>query len=166
MASGELVTAGKDKATIELALPDGTVYPHKGTLQFSEYAVDEQTGTVALRALIPNPDGALLPGMFVRARLPQGERENAIVVPQKGISRQPNGSATALVVGENNIVEKRTVKTEKAVRTVGNRWLIGDGLAAGDKLIVDGLQKIGPGMPVTPVDVNAEKASAQSSAEG
>jgi membrane fusion protein (multidrug efflux system) len=101
--------------------------------------------------------------MFVRARLPQGERENAIVVPQKGISRQPNGSATALVVGENNIVEKRTVKTEKAV---GGNWLIKSGLKAGDKLIVDGLQKIGPGMPVTPVDVNAEKASAQSSAEG
>ncbi|MEC9254616.1 MAG: HlyD family secretion protein, partial [Pseudomonadota bacterium] len=115
------------------------------------------------RALIPNPDGALLPGMFVRARLPQGERENAIVVPQKGISRQPNGSATALVIGENNIVEKRTVKTEKAV---GGSWLIKSGLKAGDKLIVDGLQKIGPGIPVTPVDVNAEKTSAQSSAEG
>ncbi|TPD54801.1 MAG: efflux RND transporter periplasmic adaptor subunit [Thalassolituus maritimus] len=163
MANGELITTGKDQATVELALPDGTVYPHKGTLQFSEYAVDEQTGTVALRALIPNPDGALLPGMFVRARLPQGEREKAIVVPQKGISRQPNGSATALVIGENNIVEKRTVKTEQAV---GGNWLIKSGLNAGDKLIVDGLQKIGPGIPVTPVDVNAEKASAQSSAEG
>ncbi|MEC8102972.1 MAG: efflux RND transporter periplasmic adaptor subunit [Pseudomonadota bacterium] len=155
MANGELVTTGDDKASIELALPDGTVYPHKGTLQFSEYAVDEQTGTVALRALIPNPDGALLPGMFVRARLPQGEREHAIVVPQKGISREPNGAASALVVGENNMVEKRIVKTEKAV---GGKWLIKSGLEAGDKLIVDGLQKIRVGIPVTPVDTNADVA--------
>jgi len=96
----------------------------------------------------------LLPGMFVRARLPQAERENAIVVPQKGISREPNGQATALVIGDNNLVEKRQVEPEKAV---GNQWLIRSGLSAGDRLIVDGLQKIRVGAPVTPVDVIAEQ---------
>jgi len=163
MSSGDLEMVGKDQASVELALPDGTVYPHNGTLQFSEYAVDEQTGTVALRALVPNPDGALLPGMFVRARLPQGERENAILVPQKGISREPNGSASALVIGEGNMVEKRIVETEQAV---AGQWLIKSGLNAGDKLIVDGLQKIRVGIPVTPVDVNAEKSGASQAAEG
>jgi len=154
MASGRLETLGEASASVTLALHDGSVYGHKGTLQFSEYAVDENTGTVALRALLPNPDGELLPGMFVRARLPQAERENAIVVPQKGISREPNGQATALVIGDNNLVEKRQVEPEKAV---GNQWLIRSGLSAGDRLIVDGLQKIRVGAPVTPVDVIAEQ---------
>ena len=111
----------------------------------------ESTGSVTLRALVPNPDGTLLPGMFVRARLPQAERDNAILVPQKAISREPNGQATALVITDDSTVEKRNVTTEKAV---GNQWLVSDGLQGGDRLIVDGLQKVRPGAPVTPVDVN------------
>lgn len=157
MASGKLETVGEDRASVKLAQQNGTLYPHKGTLQFSEYAVDEATGSVTLRALFPNPNGALLPGMFVRARLPQAERENAILVPQKGVSREPNGQATALVIGENDTVEKRNVTTEKAV---GSQWLISDGLEAGDRLIVDGLQKIRVGVPVSPVDVTEEQAAA------
>ncbi|MEQ9509008.1 MAG: efflux RND transporter periplasmic adaptor subunit, partial [Alloalcanivorax xenomutans] len=144
MESGQLEQVGEDKARVTLVLEDGTEYGQNGTLQFSEYAVDESTGSITLRALFPNPDGDLLPGLFVRAKLPQGQRDNAILVPQKAVTRDPQGTASALVIGDNNTVEKRQVET---VRTVGNRWLIGDGLAAGDKLIVDGLQKIGPGMP-------------------
>lgn len=157
MASGKLETVGEDRASVKLAQQNGAVYAHRGTLQFSEYAVDEATGSVTLRALFPNPDGALLPGMFVRARLPQAEREKAILVPQKGVSREPNGQATALVIGENNTVEKRNVTTEKAV---GSQWLISDGLRAGDRLIVDGLQKIRAGVPVTPVDLTDEQTAA------
>ena len=160
MASGQMETVGKEQASVSVVLPDGSIYPHKGTLQFSEYAVDETTGTVALRALVPNPEGNLLPGMFVRARLPQAEQEHAIVVPQKGITREPTGQASALVIGENNMVEKRIVETAKAV---GSEWLIKSGLKAGDRLIVDGLQKIGVGMPVTPVDTLATKAAEQPS---
>ncbi|GAA3961867.1 efflux RND transporter adaptor subunit AcrA [Allohahella marinimesophila] len=156
MASGELETLGEDRAAVTLAMQNGEVYAHKGTLQFSEYSVDEATGSVTLRALFPNPDGTLLPGLFVRARLPQGQRANAILVPQKSIAREPNGQATALVIGENDTVEKRNVTTRKAV---GNQWLVSDGLKAGDRLIVDGLQKIRAGGPVSPVDIAAEQAS-------
>ena len=157
MASGKLETVGEGQASVSLAQQDGTAYPHEGTLQFSEFAVGEGTGSVTLRALVPNPDGALLPGMFVRARLPQAERDNAILVPQKGISREPSGQATALVITEDSTVEKRNVTTEKAV---GNQWLISDGLKAGDRLIVDGLQKIRAGSPVTPVDMNDRATTA------
>lgn len=151
MASGKLETVGKGKATVSLVHQNGATYPHDGTLQFSEYAVDENTGSVTLRALFPNPDGELLPGMFVRARLPQAESQNAILVPQKGVSRQANGKASAMVVSQDNTVEKRSVVTEKAV---GNRWLISNGLKDGDRLIVEGLQKIGEGAPVKPVSVD------------
>ncbi len=158
MASGEMKTVGNDQAQVELVQEDGSVYEHTGTLQFSEYAVDETTGSVTLRALFPNPDGALLPGMFVRARLPQAKRENAILVPQKGVARDPTGQATALVIGEGNVVQKRQVETERAV---GGQWLIRSGLEAGDKLIIDGLQKIQVGAPVSPVNTEAESAKAE-----
>ncbi|TBW56507.1 efflux RND transporter periplasmic adaptor subunit [Marinobacter halodurans] len=159
MASGKLETVGKGKATVSLVHQNGATYPHDGTLQFSEYAVDENTGSVTLRALFPNPDGELLPGMFVRARLPQAESQNAILVPQKGVSRQANGKASAMVVSQDNTVEKRSVVTEKAV---GNRWLISSGLKDGDRLIVEGLQKIGEGAPVKPVSVDNAGQTAES----
>lgn len=158
MASGKLETVGDERAAIKLAQQNGKIYPHDGTLQFSEYAVDESTGSVTLRALFPNPDDTLLPGMFVRARLPQGERDNAILVPQKGISREPNGQATALIINDDSKVEKRKVTPAKAV---GNRWLISNGLQGGDRLIVDGLQKIRPGATVKPVDKAKEEQKRQ-----
>lgn len=161
MEQGQLETLGEDKAAVTLVDENGKTYDQKGTLQFSEFSVDENTGSVTLRALFPNPNGELLPGMFVRARLPQGEQQQAILVPQRGISRDPSGQATAMVIGEGDKVEKRKVVTDKAV---GNRWLIRDGLAKGDRLIVDGLQKIGPGAQVKPVDVNAQKTGTDSSA--
>ncbi|KAA1172780.1 efflux RND transporter periplasmic adaptor subunit [Marinobacter salinexigens] len=156
LASGQLETLGDDKAPVRLVRENNSDYPHEGTLQFSEYAVDETTGSVTLRALFPNPEQALLPGMFVRAQLPQAERSNAVLVPQKAVSREPNGQAVAMVIGEGNTVEKRQVETEKAI---GNQWLIRSGLDAGDRLIVDGLQKIRPGALVTPVDIASETAN-------
>lgn len=156
LAKGELATVGEDQAAVQLTRNNDADYPHQGTLQFSEFAVDEATGSVTLRALFPNPDHSLLPGMFVRARLPQAHRNDAILVPQKAISREPDGQAVAMVIGADNTVEKRKVEAEKAI---GNQWLIGSGLAAGDRLIVDGLQKIRTGSAVTPVDVAGETAA-------
>jgi len=159
MAAGELQQVSEDEARITLILEDGSAYNKPGALQFSEYAVDESTGSVTLRALFPNPDGELLPGMFVRGRLPEGQRENAILVPQKGITRDPTGQAFAMVIDSNNTVQKVKVETERAVKS---QWLISRGLSDGDRLAIDGLQMIQPGMPVNPV--NTEQADAQQDA--
>ena len=151
LEAGSLEKVGEDKALVTLLLQDGSDYGEDGSLQFSEYAVDESTGSVTLRALFPNPDGDLLPGMFVRARLPQGQRNNAILVPQKGIARDPTGQATALVIDADNKVGRRQVVTG---RQVGQLVVIETGLQSGDRVIVNGLHKIfGAGMEVAPRDV-------------
>ncbi|MBL4713666.1 MAG: efflux RND transporter periplasmic adaptor subunit [Alcanivorax sp.] len=162
LENGELEKVGDDKARVTLLMEDGSEYKHEGVLQFSEYAVEESTGSVTLRALFPNPDGDLLPGMFVRAKLPEGERSDAILVPQKGVARDSTGQATAMVINQNDQVERRNVTTERAV---GNRWLIAEGLSGGDRLIVEGLQKIQPGMTIKPVKVDEEQAEAGPQAE-
>lgn len=163
MAEGQLQTVGEDRAAVTLVHQDGTSYPQSGSLQFSEFAVDETTGSVTLRALFPNPDDSLLPGMFVRARLPQAERDEAILVPQKGIGREPNGQAIAMVVAADNTVEKRQVVAEKAV---GDQWLIRDGLQVGDRLILEGLQKIRTGVSVRPVAVDGGQVADAVSEQG
>lgn len=133
---------------VSLVLEDGTVHPHPARLQFSGVTVDRGTGTVTLRAVVPNPQGTLLPGMVVQARLVAGVDRGVLLVPQQGVSRSPTGDATALVVGAGNQVERRRLQLGRAV---GNRWLVTSGLAAGDRLIVEGLQRARPGQPVTPV---------------
>ncbi|MGO1659315.1 MAG: efflux RND transporter periplasmic adaptor subunit [Marinobacter sp.] len=163
MVSDPLETVGDDRAPVTLEQQDGTPYPHEGTLQFSEFSVGEATGSVTLRALVPNPESALLPGMFVRARLPQAKRKNAILIPQKAIAREPNGQATALVISDGDTAEKRNITTEQAV---GNQWLISSGLKDGDRLIIDGLQKIRAGNPVTPVDTTNEKTASPDATQG
>src|SRR5690554_2351108 len=140
--------ASVDEAKVRLLLEDGSYYEHEGTLQFSEVSVNETTGTVVLRALFPNPDRLLLPGMFVRTQVQEGLRSNAILVPQRGVTRDRTGSATALVVNNDGIVERRELKT---LRTVGDQWLVEEGLAAGEQVIVEGLQKTKPGAPVKAV---------------
>lgn len=140
--------ASMDEAKVRLLLEDGSYYEHEGTLQFSEVSVNETTGTVVLRALFPNPDRLLLPGMFVRTQVQEGLRSNAILVPQRGVTRDRTGSATALVVNNDGIVERRELKT---LRTVGDQWLVEEGLAAGEQVIVEGLQKTKPGAPVKAV---------------
>jgi membrane fusion protein (multidrug efflux system) len=142
LAEGRLQKAGEDAAKVKLTLEDGTRYAHDGTLEFSEVSVDSGTGSVTLRAVFPNPDRILLPGMFVHAQLVAGLKSEAILAPQQGVTRNPKGDATAMVINAENKVEMRQVKTDRAV---GNRWLIADGLEAGDRLITEGLQFIRPG---------------------
>ncbi|WKE64199.1 efflux RND transporter periplasmic adaptor subunit [Gallaecimonas kandeliae] len=149
LAKGDLQRAPQAKVT--LTLEDGSTYDQTGTLEFSEVNVDEGTGSVTLRALFPNPDGKLLPGMFVRAQAVTGTDDKAILVPQKGVSRNAKGEASVLVVDAANKVEARPVVTEEAV---GNQWRVTSGLKAGDKVILDGLQKVRPGAPVTTVEAS------------
>lgn len=146
MMSGNVSTP--DSAKVRLLLDDGSVYEHEGVLQFSEMSVNESTGTVTLRAIFPNPDRLLLPGMFVRTELEEGLRSNAILVPQQGITRDRSGKGTAMVVNAAGEVEARQVKTERAV---GDKWLVTEGLAVGDQVIVEGVQKVKPGAVVKAV---------------
>ncbi|HWV16362.1 MAG TPA: efflux RND transporter periplasmic adaptor subunit [Cellvibrio sp.] len=135
-------------AKVNLILSDGSSYLEDGSLQFSEVGVSESTGTIVLRALFPNPDHLLLPGMFVRANLQEGIHNQAILVPQQGVTRDRSGNATTLVVNGENKVEVRPIKTSRAV---GDKWLVEEGLAAGDQVIVEGVQKVKPGAQVNPV---------------
>lgn len=134
-----------DSAPVELLLPNGSVYPIKGQLQFSEVAVNPATGAVTLRASFANPDGVLLPGMYVRARLSDGMRQQAILAPQQGINRDARGRAIALVVSADDKVERRVVTTGRAI---GNRWIVTEGLQPGDRLIVEGRHRVSPGIAV------------------
>ena len=145
LESGVLKSAGKDAAKVTLKLEDGSSYAQEGKLQFSDVTVDQNTGTVTLRAVFPNPKLQLLPGMYVRASLEEGVREAGILVPQKGIMRDATGAPSAFVVGQDNKVEKRSVETARAI---GDQWLIAEGLQAGDRLIVEGIQKVRPGQEV------------------
>lgn len=134
-------------ARVQLVLPNGSVYPIEGRLQFSEVTVDPSSGAVTLRASFQNPDGLLLPGMYVRARLVEGRVSQAVMAPQQGIARDARGRATAMVVGAGNKVEMRQVETDRAV---GDKWIVTKGLKAGDKLIVEGLLNLRPGVVVRP----------------
>ena len=161
LAEGRLQKAGENAAKATLTLEDGSAYQHEGKLEFSEVSVDAGTGSVVLRAVFPNPDKVLMPGMFVHARLVAGVKSEAILAPQQGITRTPTGQATALVVNAENKVEARQVTT---ARTVGNRWLVTEGLNAGDRLITEGLQFIAPGVEVNPVPAS-NVAAAQPQAQ-
>lgn len=148
MAEGRLQMAGRNEVKVDLVLEDGSSYPLQGKLQFSDIAVDPGTGTITLRALFPNPQKALLPGMFVRARVQEGTNNRALVVPQIGITHDAKGQPTALIVTQENKVALRTLTT---ARTADDNWIVSSGLQAGDKVIVQGLQKVQPGMTVKPV---------------
>jgi membrane fusion protein (multidrug efflux system) len=148
LGSGLLKDGGQVKARVTLLLEDGTRYPQAGELQFSEVTVDQGTGSVILRAEFPNPDQTLLPGMFVRALVPEGVNEQAILVPQRGVTRNPAGQAMVMVVGAEEKVETRVIQV---ARTVDDNWLVSDGLKAGDRIILEGLQKARPGTPVKAV---------------
>lgn len=155
IAAGSL--QGTHEVPVDITLEDGSAYPQQGKLSFAEAMVDPGTGAVALRVVVPNPDQLLLPGMFVRATVANGERSNGILAPQQGISRNPRGQATALVVGADGKAEQREVKVSRAI---GDTWLVEDGLKAGDKLIVEGLQKVKPGAPVQASERGSEAAPA------
>jgi membrane fusion protein (multidrug efflux system) len=154
LAAGTL-TSTRD-VPVTILLEDGAPYSHDGKFTFADVTVDPATGSFLLRVLVPNPDNILLPGMYVRAVVSVGERQNALLVPQQGVARDPKGNTTAMVVSKEGTAEQRAVQTS---RTIGDKWLVDGGLAAGDRVIVEGLQKIRPGAPV-----NASEATAVASA--
>ena len=141
----ESLQRGGDTKSVELLMENGQAYPLKGSLQFSDVTVDESTGSITLRAIFPNTQHVLLPGMFVRARIDEGTDPQAILVPQQGVTRTPRGDASVMLVNDKNQVETRQVVASQAV---GDKWLITSGLKPGDKVIVSGLQKVRPGVTV------------------
>jgi membrane fusion protein (multidrug efflux system) len=143
LAAGTL-TATRD-VPVTILMEDGSRYPHPGKLAFADLSVDPATGSYTLRVTVPNPDQMLLPGMYLRAVVSSGKRADGVLVPQRGVTRDPKGNATAMVVNKDGKVESRQIKVSQ---TIGDQWLVESGLAAGDRVIVEGLQKIGPGMPV------------------
>ncbi|HAG4304432.1 TPA: multidrug efflux RND transporter periplasmic adaptor subunit AcrA [Salmonella enterica] len=141
------------KAKVDLVTSDGIKFPQSGTLEFSDVTVDQSTGSITLRAIFPNPDHTLLPGMFLRARLQEGTKPTALLVPQQGVTRTPRGDATVLVVGADNKVETRQIVASQAI---GDKWLVTDGLKAGDRVVVSGLQKVRPGAQVKVQEITAD----------
>jgi len=166
-SSAELLQLRKDlaegrlqegrSAPVTILLEDGSRYPHPGTLAFADVTVDPGTGSYSLRVQVPNPGHTLLPGMYVRAVIGSGVRPNGLLVPQQGIARDPKGNASALVVGADGKVAVRPVQVSRAI---GDQWLVDAGLAAGDRVIVAGLQKVQPGMPVQATEAAAGPSSA------
>lgn len=141
-ANGQIAQQ-QGKIPVELMLENGKPYRHTGTLEFSDPAVDETTGSVTLRAVFPNPEGEILPGMYVTALLDEGSQQNVLIVPQQGITHNEQGKATALILDQENVVQLREIN---AVKAVGNQWLVTAGLHPGDRVIVSGLQRIRPGI--------------------
>jgi len=163
MAAGRIKGGSADQAKVKLLLEDGTAYPQQGVLKFSDVTVDPSTGSLTLRMVFPNPAHVLLPGMYVRAVVEEGVADQAILVPQQGVAHDPKGNPTALVVDGSGKVEQRSLKIDRAV---GSRWLVTEGLKAGDRLIMEGLQKVRPGMAVNVVPYRENAASAPQTAAG
>jgi len=156
LRNGRLRGRGQE-VPVRLILEDGSEYAHPGKLQFDGVSVDESTGMVTLRALVPNPDGVLLPGMYIRAVVEEGEAKQAIVVPQQGVSRKASGGATALVVDKDGRVAERKLTLGRAV---GNQWLVTSGLKVGEQLVVEGANKVSVGDQVTTLAAKTPAASA------
>jgi len=155
LAAGRL--EGAQDMPVAIVLEDGTPYAQPGKLAFSEVSVDPTTGSFALRVVVPNPEHILLPGMYVRAIVGTGTRQSGLLVPQQGIARDPKGHTTAMIVGRDSKVEVRPVRVSQAI---GDQWLVEEGLAAGDRVIVEGLQKVQPGASVQPTEAGAAPSPA------
>ncbi len=156
LAHGRLNQDGRNQNKVKLVLESGTTYSLEGTLQFRDVTVDQTTGSVIVRAVFPNTDGILLPGMFVRAVVEEGIHERAILVPQQAVARDPKGNPFALIVGAEGKVEQRALTLDRAI---GDKWLVSAGLAPGDHVIVEGTQRARPGASVKEVSFEAEKGS-------
>jgi membrane fusion protein (multidrug efflux system) len=154
LANGRLNQNGSNQSKVKLVLEDGTTYPHQGVLQFRDVTVDPTTGSVVLRVVFPNPEGVLLPGMFVRAIVKEGTDEHAILVPQQAVSRDPKGNPVALVVDAEGKIQQRRLTLDRAIE---DKWLVSSGLATGDRVVVEGLQKVRPGSSVRAVPSNADR---------
>jgi membrane fusion protein (multidrug efflux system) len=154
LANGRLKENGTDQ--VKITLEDGDDYPLDGSLKFRDVTVDPTTGSVILRIVVPNPNHILLPGMFVRAAIDEGVNQRAILVPQQAVSRDPKGNPTTLIVDATDKVQQRTISTERAI---GSQWLVSAGLAVGDRVIVEGMQKVRPGVPVKVVPFDVRKSA-------
>jgi membrane fusion protein (multidrug efflux system) len=163
VATGKVKLNGSSQAKVTLLLEDGSRYPVAGALQFTDITVDPATGSVTLRANFPNPSSVLLPGMFVRAQIQEGVNDNALLVPQIGVTHDAAGQATALVVGSDSKVALRPIQ---ATRTAGAQWVVDAGLAEGDRVIVAGVQKVQPGVVVQAVEAPRTTGSASAAASG
>ncbi len=159
LKSGRLNGKGENQKKVSMILEDGSDYPLEGTLQFRDVTVDSTTGSVILRIKFPNPDNILLPGMFVRAVVQEGIAEQAIIIPQQGVSRDPKGNPVALILNGEGKVAQRMLTLNRAM---GDKWLVSSGLSAGDRLIVEGLQKVRPGAEARPVPFESEKTDPSS----
>ncbi len=155
LEGGRLNQGGAGQKKVKLLLEDGSAYPLTGTLQFRDVTVDPATGSVIQRVVFPNPDGVLLPGMFVRAVVREGVKERAILIPQQAVSRDPKGNPVALIVDAGGKVEQRTLALDRAI---GDKWLVTTGLASGDRVIVEGMQKARTGASVKSVPFEAAKS--------
>jgi len=158
MDAGRLKQSGEGHRKVNLVLQDGTPYPLEGTLQFRDVTVDPTTGSVILRAIFPNPDGVLLPGMFVRAVVQEGVAEQAILAPQQGVSRNPKGEPIALIVDETGKVQQRRLTLDRAIT---DQWLVTSGLSGGERLIVEGMLKVRPGSVVKAVPFDRGQAGSK-----
>jgi len=152
LEDGRLHNGGKNQNKVQLVLEDGTTYPLEGTFQFRDITVEQTTGSVILRIVVGNPKGLLLPGMFLRAVVKEGNSNQAILIPQQAVSRNPKGDPIALIVDGEGKVGQRMLTLDRAI---GDRWLIASGLEAGERLIVEGAQKVRPGNAVKAVPFNA-----------
>ena len=158
LKAGQIKREGANVKMVRLFLPDGSSYSHEGTLAFQDISVDPTTGSVVLRMVFPNPDGVLLPGMFVRGVVLEGVDDQGILIPQQTVARDTKGNAVALIVGTDGKVEQRQLILDRAL---GDQWLVTSGLAAGDRVIAEGLQKVRPGVPVkeVPFDKDGKQRS-------
>jgi membrane fusion protein (multidrug efflux system) len=154
IAAGRINGIGSDRARVKLLLEDATPYPLDGTLKFSEVTVDPSTGSFILRMVFPNPKHILLPGMYVRAVVQEGEIDRAILVPQQGVSRDPKGNPVALIVDGSGKVQQQMITVD---RTIGDKWLVASGLKPGDQVIVEGVQKVRPGSAVKVVPFDGSR---------
>ena len=159
LESGKMQGVSSKEVKITLLLEDGTTYAETGRLVFSDISVDENTGSVTLRGQFPNPDKILLPGMFVRGRVEVAVENQAIAIPQRGVARDAGGQASVLVVNAQNQVEQRAIQTRSVS---GDKWTVSSGLRAGDRVIVEGLQKVRPGATVVAVPFQAANIGAPS----
>lgn len=157
LAAGQLEHIGPDAVRVSLILEDSSTYQHPGRMAFSGVTVDRGTGSVNLRAVFPNPEQRLLPGMYVRGRLDEGKRQETLLVPQRAVTRDGQGNASVFVVGADNKLEPRRIQTRRAV---GTDWLVEQGLAPGDQVVVSGPLQMMPGMPVKPVPADAPPPNA------
>ena len=161
LKEGRLDQSGADQKKVKLIMEDGTVYPLEGTLQFRDVTVDPTTGSVILRIVFPNPKAVLLPGMFVRAVVQEGVNNQAILIPQQAVSRDPRGNPLTLIVDAQSNVQLRMLTLDRAI---GDQWLVSSGLAQGDRVIIEGMQKVKPGAPVkvVPFETSGGKNSGES----